>query len=176
MSGGEQVGRANMCVCVCATLQGKIESLLCRRNEVLEADPGAAGISEGTADHAADFEVRISDAHRKVESMRKRFERLRTVCISADQALKGMLARSKVALHEMHPSELTPASKIPHGTPPRATKRLERKERYATDSQSYRQSFFLLDAAGGLGCPGASTNASMATVSEAFWRAVAAAA
>eukprot|EP00892_Ulva_mutabilis_P008516 jgi/Ulvmu1/6036/UM027_0012.1 len=39
-----------------------------------------------------------------------------------------MHARAKVALREMHPSELTPASKIPHGTPPRSTKRLERKE------------------------------------------------
>lgn len=98
---------------------------------MLEVESGPAAAGEGAADNAADFEVRISDAHRKVESMRKRFERLRTVCISADQALQGVLSRSKVALREMHPSELTPASKIPQGTPPRATKRLERKERCA---------------------------------------------
>lgn len=118
-------------MCLVFALQGKIEGLLCRRNEVLEAESGPVAAGEGAADNAADFEVRISDAHRKVESMRKRFERLCTVCISADQALKGVLSRAKVALREMHPSELTPASKIPQGTPPRATKRLERKERCA---------------------------------------------
>ena len=113
----------------CAAVQAKIEGLLCRRNEVLEADTSAPVAGEGTMDNAADFEMRIGDAHRKVEATRKRFERLRTVCISADQALKGMHARSQVALREIHPSELTPASKIPHGTPPRSTKRLERRER-----------------------------------------------
>jgi hypothetical protein len=110
-------------------LQTKIEDLLSRRNEVLEVD--GTHQAHGAAENAADYELRISDAHRKMEVMRTKFERLRTVCISSDQALKGVLDRVKIALREMEPSELAPASKIPQGTPPRQGKKLDRRDRYA---------------------------------------------
>jgi hypothetical protein len=70
-------------------VQGKIEDLLRRRNEMLEQDGAGAGGADGTgADSGAgggDYEARIADAHRKLDATRKKFEKLRTVCISAEQ-------------------------------------------------------------------------------------------
>lgn len=116
---------------VCALLQAKIEDLLSRRNEVLEVD--GTPQSQTATGNSGDYELRISDAHRKMEVMRTKFEKLRTVCISSDQALKGVLDRVKVALRELEPSELAPASKIPQGTPPRQSKKLDRRERCSSN-------------------------------------------
>ena len=111
-------------------MQTKIEDLLRRRNEMLAADHGAGGASSAV-DNSVDFELRISDAHRKMDTTRKKFEKLRTVCISAEQGLKSMLDRVKVALQEVTAAELVPVSCIPHGTPPRPGKKaLDRRERY----------------------------------------------
>jgi hypothetical protein len=112
-------------------VQTKIEDLLSRRNEVLEVD-GTLQMQGGLVDNEADYEMRISDAHRKMDVMRTKFEKLRTVCISSEQGLKGVLDRVKVALREMEPSELAPTSKIPQGTPPRQSKKLDRRERCAS--------------------------------------------
>jgi hypothetical protein len=109
-------------------MQAKIEDLLSRRNEVLEVDGNLH--EQGVAGTAADYELRISDAHRQMDVTRTKFERLRTVCISSDQALRGLLDRVKVALREMDPSELAHTSKIPQGTPPRQSKRFDKRERY----------------------------------------------
>ena len=70
--------------------------------------------------------------------MRKKFEKLRTVCISAEQGLRSMLDRTKVALQEIAPGDLVPVSKIPQGTPPRPGKKMERRERYAAPANLFR--------------------------------------
>lgn len=108
-------------------MQTRIEELLQRRNEMLEQDLGEGG----GGDSGVDYEARIAEAHRGMCATRKKFQRLRTVCISAEQGLKGMLARAQVALQEITAAELTPASNIPQGTPPRPGKKLERRERCA---------------------------------------------
>lgn len=127
-------------------MQGKIEDLLSRRNEVLEVDGTLQGA--GATGNAADYELRISDAHRKMDVMRTKFERLRTVCISSDQALKGVLDRVKVALREMEPSDLAPASKIPQGTPPRQSKKLDRRERHVLLVYNSLEGFFYKQQSG----------------------------
>jgi hypothetical protein len=109
-------------------VQTRIEELLRRRNEMLEQDLGTQSTSNAV-DNIDDYEVRIADAHRKMSTTRKKFQKLRTVCISAEQGLKSMLDNIKVALQEMSPAELMPTSSIPQGTPPRTGKKMERRER-----------------------------------------------
>jgi hypothetical protein len=111
-------------------LQRKIEDLLRRRNEMLEQDMGVLS-SCSTVDNLEEYEMRISDAYRKMGTTRKKFERLRTVCISAEQGLKSMLDRVRIALQEVTAAELMPVSKIPQGTPPRPGKKPDCRERYA---------------------------------------------
>jgi hypothetical protein len=113
-------------------VQARIEELLKRRDALLEQDGGAdAGGGVGGDGASEDYEVRIADAQRKVDGARKKFEKLRTMCISAEQGLCSIRDRTKVALREMAPSDLVPACKIPQGTPPKPGKRLERRERCA---------------------------------------------
>ena len=76
-------------------MQAKIEDLLRRRNELLEHDGsgggGATAGGEAAADGSSEYEARIADAHRKMDTTRKKFEKMRTVCISAEQ-VRALLA------------------------------------------------------------------------------------
>lgn len=115
-------------------MQDKIIDLINKRNEMLEADMASQSLQQrgGGQEASEEAETRIADAHRKMDTTRKRFEKLRTVCISAEQGLKSIMDKVRLALDEVKPKDLIPESNIPTGQFPSRKPVINRRERCAT--------------------------------------------
>ncbi len=86
-----------------AAAKGEIAGLLEHRSGMYEKENAAAPDVGGGADERATL---ITEVERSMETAKAKFNKLRTMCIGAEQGLKSLLERLMIALEEIHPEQL----------------------------------------------------------------------
>ncbi|GLC33234.1 hypothetical protein PLESTF_000156500 [Pleodorina starrii] len=86
-----------------ATAKGEIASLLGNRSGMYEKDSaGSPDVGAGSAERVS----LIGEVERNMEAAKAKFNKLRSVCIGAEQGLRSLLERLMIALEEIHPDQL----------------------------------------------------------------------
>lgn len=86
-----------------ASAKAEIAGLLGSRSGMYEKADAADADAGAGAEERGEKQVEVE---RNMETAKGKFNRLRGVCISAEQGLKGLLERLMVALEEVHPDQL----------------------------------------------------------------------
>ncbi|EFJ49199.1 hypothetical protein VOLCADRAFT_104414 [Volvox carteri f. nagariensis] len=86
-----------------ASAKSEIAALLSNRSGMYEKDSAVApDVGAGSAERAS----LIGEVERNMESAKAKFNKLRSVCIGAEQGLRSLLERLMIALEEIHPDQL----------------------------------------------------------------------
>ncbi|GIL76072.1 hypothetical protein Vretimale_5681 [Volvox reticuliferus] len=86
-----------------AAAKAEIAALLGNRSGMYEKDSAVApDVGAGSAERAS----LIGEVERNMESAKAKFNKLRSVCIGAEQGLRSLLERLMIALEEIHPDQL----------------------------------------------------------------------
>lgn len=79
--------------------------------KLLESRSGMFDRPEGSSPPAAEVDSQAQNAgthefEHRVETVKTKFNKLRSICISSEQGLKSLLERCMIALEEVHPDQL----------------------------------------------------------------------
>ncbi|KAG2493525.1 hypothetical protein HYH03_008339 [Edaphochlamys debaryana] len=86
-----------------ADAKAEIAGLLESRSFMYEKEnAGAPDVGAGSQERTA----HITEVERNMEAAKNKFNKLRTVCIGAEQGLRSLLERLMIALEEIHPDQL----------------------------------------------------------------------
>ncbi|GFR48576.1 hypothetical protein Agub_g10479 [Astrephomene gubernaculifera] len=86
-----------------AAAKAEIGSLLSNRSGMYEKEnAGSPDVGAGSAERAN----LITEVERNMETAKAKFNKLRSVCIGAEQGLRSLLERLMIALEEIHPDQL----------------------------------------------------------------------